>query len=104
MQRINPLISLLTAFLVLFLAGSAFFLSFAALRDLAIQIGVAPTIAWLYPAIIDGAIVIFSLCVLRANLNGEHTVYPWALVTVFTILSIVLNIIRTYAGSIEIEG
>jgi hypothetical protein len=61
---------------------------------LAIQIGVAPTIAWLYPAIIDGAIVIFSLSVLRANLNGERTVYPWALVTVFTILSILLNIIH----------
>ena len=61
---------------------------------MAIQIGVAPTIAWLYPAIIDGAIVIFSLSVLRANLNGERTVYPWALVTVFTILSILLNIIH----------
>jgi hypothetical protein len=61
MQRINHLISLLSALLVLFLAGSAFFLSFESLRDLAIQIGVSEGIAWLYPAIIDGAIIVFQL-------------------------------------------
>ena len=67
MQRINHLISLVSALLVLFLAGSAFFLSFESLRNLAVQIGIAEQIAWLYPAIIDGAIVVFSLSVLRAD-------------------------------------
>jgi hypothetical protein len=94
MQRINHFISLFTALLVLFLAGSAFFLSFESLRDLAVQIGVAEEIAWLYPAIIDGAIIVFSLSVLRANLTRERTVYPWVLVSVFTLLSVVLNIIH----------
>jgi predicted transcriptional regulator len=94
MQRINHLISLLSALLVLFLAGSAFFLSFESLRDLAIQIGVSEGIAWLYPAIIDGAIIVFSLSVLRANLARERTMYPWVLVSVFTLLSVVLNIIH----------
>ncbi|MAT42824.1 MAG: hypothetical protein CL609_10810 [Anaerolineaceae bacterium] len=51
-------------------------------------------IAWLYPAIIDGAIIVFSLSVLRANLTRERTVYPWVLVSVFTLLSVVLNIIH----------
>lgn len=94
MQRINHFISLFTALLVLFLAGSAFFLSFESLRDLAVQIGVAEEIAWLYPAIIDGAIIVFSLSVLRANLTRARTVYPWVLVSVFTLLSVVLNIIH----------
>ena len=94
MQRINHLISLVSALLVLFLAGSAFFLSFESLRNLAVQIGIAEQIAWLYPAIIDGAIIIFSLSVLRANLTRERTVYPWVLVSVFTLLSVVLNIIH----------
>ncbi|MAU01146.1 MAG: hypothetical protein CL608_28720 [Anaerolineaceae bacterium] len=94
MQRINHLISLVSALLVLFLAGSAFFLSFESLRDLAVQIGVAEGIAWLYPAIIDGAIVVFSLSVLRANLTRERTIYPWVLVSMFTLLSVVLNIIH----------
>ncbi len=94
MQRINHLISLLSALLVLFLAGSAFFLSFESLRDLAVQIGVSQKNAWLYPAIIDGAIIVFSLSVLRANLARERTMYPWVLVSVFTLLSVVLNIIH----------
>lgn len=94
MQRINHFISLFSALLVLFLAGSAFFLSFESLKDLAVQIGVAEEIAWLYPAIIDGAIIIFSLSVLRANLTRERTVYPWVLVSVFTLLSVVLNVIH----------
>ncbi|MCC6607905.1 MAG: DUF2637 domain-containing protein [Anaerolineae bacterium] len=94
MQRINHLISLLSALLVLFLAASAFFLSFESLKDMAIHIGVRKEIAWLYPAIIDGAIIVFSLSVLRANLIQERTVYPWVLVSVFTLLSVVLNIIH----------
>ncbi|MAU01167.1 MAG: hypothetical protein CL608_28825 [Anaerolineaceae bacterium] len=94
MHRINHLISLVSALLVLFLAGSAFFLSFESLKDLAVQIGIAEQIAWLYPAIIDGAIIVFSLSVLRANLTRERTVYPWVLVSVFTLLSVVLNIIH----------
>ncbi|MAU01139.1 MAG: hypothetical protein CL608_28685, partial [Anaerolineaceae bacterium] len=94
MQRINHLISLVSALLVLFLAGSAFFLSFESLKDLAVQIGIAEQIAWLYPAIIDGAIIVFSLSVLRANLTRERTVYRWVLVSVFTLLSVVLNIIH----------
>ena len=94
MQRINHLISLVSALLVLFLAGSAFFLSFESLKDLAIQIGIGEGIAWLYPAIIDGAIFVFSLSVLRANLTRERTVYPWVLVSLFTLLSVVLNIIH----------
>lgn len=91
MQRINHFISVSSALLVLFLAGSAFFLSFESLKDLAVQIGVAEPIAWLYPAIIDGAIIVFSLSVLRANLTQERTIYPWVLVCLFTLLSVVLN-------------
>ena len=94
MQRISYFISLVSALLVLFLAGSAFFLSFESLKDLAVQIGIAEQIAWLYPAIIDGAIIVFSLSVLRANLTRERTMYPWVLVSGFTLLSVVLNIIH----------
>ena len=94
MQKINHFISIASGLLVFFFAGSAFFLSFESLRDLAAQIGVADGIAWLYPAIIDGAIIVFSLSVLRANLTGGRTVYPWILVSVFTLLSVVLNIIH----------
>lgn len=94
MNKVNTAISVVSGMLVLFLAGSAFVLSFEALKDLAYQVGIAEQMAWLYPAIIDGAIIVFSLSVLRANLNRERTLYPWALVSLFTLLSVVLNIIH----------
>ncbi|HUM68187.1 MAG TPA: DUF2637 domain-containing protein [Chloroflexota bacterium] len=94
MTRANQIISLLTGSLVAFLALAAFVLSFDALRHLAAANGVAPGMAWLYPAIIDGAIIIFSLSVLQASLNRERTRYPWALVGLFTALSIGLNVLH----------
>lgn len=94
MQRTNKYISVFSALLVLFLASSAFVLSFEALKDLAKHAGVAEQMAWLYPAIIDGALIIFSLSVLRANLNRENVLCPWTLVSLFTVLSVALNIIH----------
>lgn len=94
MTRANQIISLLSGSLVAFLALAAFVLSFDALRHLAAANGVAAGMAWLYPAIIDGAIIIFSLSVLQASLNRERTRYPWALVGLFTALSIGLNVLH----------
>ncbi|MBX3061275.1 MAG: DUF2637 domain-containing protein [Anaerolineae bacterium] len=94
MTRTNQIISLLTGSLVAFLALAAFVLSFDALRHLAAANGVAAGMAWLYPAIIDGAIIIFSLSVLQASLNRERPRYPWALVGLFTALSIGLNVLH----------
>lgn len=98
MSRTNQLISLSTALLVAFLAAGAFWLSFDALRHLAAANGVAQSKAWLYPAIIDGAIIIFSLSVLQASLNRRRTRYPWALVGAFTLLSVLLNIVHAPTG------
>ncbi|MCZ7673868.1 MAG: DUF2637 domain-containing protein [Chloroflexi bacterium] len=94
MSKANKLISISTGVLVAFLAGGAFWLSFDALKDLAAGNGIASGMAWLYPAIIDGAIIVFSLSVLQASLNRDKTLYPWALVAIFTVLSVVLNIVH----------
>ena len=101
MKRVNTVISLVSGGLVLFLAGSAFLLSFDALQSLAVAAGISESRAWLYPAIIDGSIIIFSLSVLRANLNREAVLYPWTLVSIFTLLSIILNITHAQSGSNE---
>ncbi|MBK9054469.1 MAG: DUF2637 domain-containing protein [Chloroflexi bacterium] len=53
--------------------------------------------AWLYPAIIDGAIIVFSLSVVQVSLAGERPRYPWVLVGVFTALSVMLNILHAAA-------
>lgn len=94
MTRTNQIVSLFTGTLVTFLALAAFVLSFDALRSLAAASGINDSMAWLYPAIIDGAIIIFSLSVLQASLNRERTRYPWTLVGLFTALSIGLNILH----------
>ena len=94
MSKANKLISISTGVLVAFLAGGAFWLSFDALKDLAAGNGIVSGMAGLYPAIIDGAIIVFSLSVLQASLNRDKTLYPWALVAIFTILSVVLNIVH----------
>lgn len=96
-ETINKIISLLSGLLVLFLAIAAFILSYEALRDLALQKGVKPSLAFLYPAIIDGAVIVFSLSVLKANLDGKRGIYPWILVGSATILSVVLNIVHAPA-------
>jgi hypothetical protein len=94
MSKENRRLSYITGLLVTFLAAAAFWLSFAALRDLAIEQGVAPGVAWLYPAIIDGAIIVFSLSVVQVSLAGERPRYPWVLVGLFTVLSVALNMVH----------
>ncbi len=94
MNRLNTVISVISGGLVLFIAGSAFVLSFSALETLAVDVGIDQGHAWLYPAIIDGAVIVFSLSVLRANLTREKARYPWVLVIAFTLLSVTLNIIH----------
>jgi len=97
MKTTNRHLSLLTGLLVAFLAAAAFWLSFGTLRDLAVQQGISPDVAWLYPAIIDGAIIVFSLSVVQVSLAGERPHYPWVLVGVFTALSVMLNILHAAA-------
>ncbi|MBK9053528.1 MAG: DUF2637 domain-containing protein [Chloroflexi bacterium] len=97
MNRTNTLISTLTGVLVFLLAAAAFLLSFDALKHLAATNGIPAGKSWIYPAIVDGAIIVFSLSVLQASLNRQHTLYPWILVGAFTVLSVILNIVHAPA-------
>jgi len=97
MNRTNTLISTLTGVLVFLLAAAAFLLSFDALKHLAATNGIPTGKSWIYPAIVDGAIIVFSLSVLQASLNRQHTLYPWILVGAFTALSVILNIVHAPA-------
>jgi hypothetical protein len=88
------MISIVTAVLVLFLAGSAFVLSYDALHDLALDNQIKPSLAWLWPLTLDAFMVAASLAVLRASLNSEGKVYPWLLVGAFTLASIAFNVVH----------
>jgi divalent metal cation (Fe/Co/Zn/Cd) transporter len=61
---------------VLVLAAAAFTLSYDALHQLAQDSRVRPGLAWLWPVVIDGTIVVALLTVLAAKRATARAGYP----------------------------
>jgi Protein of unknown function (DUF2637) len=77
---------------VLLLAAAAFTLSYDALHQLALDSRVRPALAWLWPVVIDGTIVVALLTVLAAKRATTRAGYPWALAGLFSAASVAFNI------------
>jgi hypothetical protein len=77
---------------VVVLAAAAFTLSYDALHQLALDSRVRPALAWLWPVVIDGTIVVALLTVLAAKRAAARVGYPWALAGVFSAASVAFNI------------
>jgi Protein of unknown function (DUF2637) len=77
---------------VIVLAAAAFTLSYDALHQLALDSWVRPALAWLWPVVIDGTIVVALLTVLAANRAARRAGYPWALAGLFSAASVAFNI------------
>jgi hypothetical protein len=77
---------------VLLLAAAAFTLSYDALHQLALDSRVRPALAWLWPVVIDGTIVVALLTVLAAKRADARAAYPWALAGLFSAASVAFNI------------
>jgi Protein of unknown function (DUF2637) len=77
---------------VLVLAGAAFTLSYDALHQLALDSRVRPGLAWLWPVVIDGTIVVALLTVLAAKRARKGAGYPWTLAGLFSLASVAFNI------------
>jgi Protein of unknown function (DUF2637) len=77
---------------VLVLAAAAFTLSYDALHQLALDSRVRPALAWLWPVVIDGTIVVALLTVLAAKRAATQAGYPWALAGLFSAASVAFNI------------
>jgi Protein of unknown function (DUF2637) len=77
---------------VLVLAAAAFTLSYDALHQLALNSRVRPALAWLWPVVIDGTIVVALLTVLAAKRAGMRATYPWSLAGLFSLASVAFNI------------
>lgn len=93
-QVASRLINGATAALVFLLALGAFVLSYAALWEIALTYGLPPRLAWIWPLLIDFALIVFSLAVVRASLRGERTFWPWLLVAIYTLTTVTFNIIH----------
>jgi hypothetical protein len=77
---------------VIVLAAAAFTLSYDALHQLALDSRVRPALAWLWPVVIDGTIVVALLTVLAAKRAATKAAYPWALAGLFSAASVAFNI------------
>ena len=78
------------------IAIGAFGLSFNALQDLAVRSGIAPSIAWLWPVIVDGFIITAMLVIFAwRGAPGRVTAWPWIAFGLFACISIAGNAIHT---------
>lgn len=84
------------------IAVGAFGLSFNALQDLAVRSGITPSIAWLWPVIVDGFIITAMLVIFAwRGAPGRVTAWPWTAFTLFACISIAGNAIHT---SVVVDG
>lgn len=79
---------------VVSLAVAGFAMSYDALHSLAVDQGVPAALAWLWPLVVDGFIVVASLSVVRAVADGRRAAYPWVLVLAFSGISVAFNVIH----------
>ena len=79
---------------VIGLAIAGFAMSYEALHSLAVEQGVPAALAWMWPLVVDGFIVIASLSVVRAVADNRHAGYPWLLVLTFSSISVAFNVVH----------
>lgn len=72
------------------IAAGAFWLSFAALTDLARQSGVPGYQAWVWPVIVDGLILVASVAVVALK-GAPAAKYAWTLFTAGAVVSVAAN-------------
>ena len=75
------------------LAIGGFVLSFAALRDLAVRVGMPADLGWIWPLLIDGMIVESTLAVVALSQRGSRRAvwYAWFLLAVGALVSVGSN-------------
>lgn len=92
--EIDKAVSNITTGLVLLLAVIAFVLSYNALRAVAVDNGIPDKLAYIWPLLVDFALVVFSLAILRASLLNERTFWYWVMVICFAIATVCFNIVH----------
>jgi len=94
----NKWTTIITGFLTFGLAVAAFTLSFNNLTLLATEAGYA--IPWLFPIIIEGAVIVFSVRMLWNSLNGENSTWQWACIIGASIAATLFNVYHSNTESV----
>ncbi|MDK7742900.1 DUF2637 domain-containing protein [Helcobacillus massiliensis] len=71
----------------------AFAMSFDALTELARGAGIRSEIAWMWPVVVDGSMVVATAAALVLRTAADRTVraYPWAQLALFALISVIGN-------------
>jgi hypothetical protein len=88
-KRINWTAAALVGVVAIF----AFVLSYSSLQHMAESNGVGKVLSHAWPLLLDFAMIVFSLAILRANLRQESNLYPWFLTITFAGLATVANVL-----------
>ncbi|WIE81191.1 DUF2637 domain-containing protein [Curtobacterium sp. MCSS17_016] len=98
----SPILLWLVAIAVMIVGLISFTLSFTALTGLATMARIPATVAWGWPLMVDGTIVVatFGTLVLRTRDRIATRGYPWAVLIVFGALSIYANGVHATGGRI----
>lgn len=94
----NGVISFVTGLLILLIAIGSFALSYNNLHQTALTHGVGSNLAYIWPLLIDFALVVFSLAVVQSNLNNEPAYRRWLMVALYTIATIAFNVYHAPAN------
>lgn len=82
------------------LAAGGFTLSFSSLQDLAASSGIDPDLAFLWPLVVDGFIVVATFAALALRSGGRAAVwYPWTALVLFSAISVAGNAIHALEAS-----
>ena len=92
-----PLMALATLIAVM-----AFVLSFDALRTLGIACGIQQALGWMFPLIVDVPVLAFTWATWVFKTRGMGQGYPWAMLILFSIVSLVGNAL--HAHPVETHG
>ncbi len=98
----SPILLWLVAIAVMIVGLISFTLSFTALTGLATMARIPASVAWGWPLMVDGTIVVatFGTLVLRTRDRIATRGYPWAVLIVFGALSIYANGVHATGGRI----
>jgi len=102
MKKINQYLTSFVVLLLFFIASGAFVLSFDVLRKEAIFWGVNPSLAWIFPLVVDTSIVAGSAFVIWASVNRRRWLVRigYGVILLVTGLSVTLN--AAHAKSFEL--
>lgn len=105
MKRISPVQGLAAgaAVVTVALTGTAFWLSYSHLADIAAANGLNGARAWAWPGTVDAFIVVGELLILRAALRGRFDWFAYLLAAVGSLGSIALNVLGVGAGAQPME-